>query len=105
MTDRKYAEAPLTGALNDPCPVCGLKPVKAVALHAEDADPSEGAVTVCFGCNLVQVIHDGMRCALTDDEADWLFDQMLLQNNVLAVAKMRAKNPMRVGELVREQKS
>lgn len=101
----RYSEAPLRGALNDPCPVCCLIPVKALNYGTPDdgANPDEGAITVCFGCGLVQRIHDGMRCALSEGEAEWLFDRMDVIQHVVMIAKMRAKAPMRVSELVREQ--
>lgn len=102
----KYSEARLAGALNDPCPVCCLVPVKAVNYNrpGQDAEPDEGAVAICFGCGLVSRIHDGMRCALTDREANWLFSTQAVVQHVLSVAKLRSKQPMRVQELVREQK-
>lgn len=93
----------LTGAMTDPCPVCQLKPVKGVNLQGIGAEPTEGAFTVCFGCGLIQIVHDGMRCALTDAEADWVYNQIELVMQLLAISKLRAKNPLRTGELVREQ--
>lgn len=99
-----YTETQLSGAMTDPCPVCHLKPARGVNFQDDrPATASDGALTVCFGCALVQIIRDGMRCSLSEDEADWLFAQPALLMNVAAVAKMRAINPMRVGELVREQ--
>ena len=94
----------LTGALTDPCPICGLAPVKGVNVFGEDATPVDGSFTVCFGCGLVQLIHDGMRCALTQEQADWLFNQDVVLYNLIGVAKMRAINPMRTSEIVREQR-
>lgn len=101
-----YTQAPLTGALNDPCPVCCLIPVKAVnyGAPAQGAEPDEGAVTICFGCALVQRIHNGIRCSLTAEEAEWIFYEMSVVEHVMSVAKLRSQNPMRVQELVREQR-
>lgn len=102
----EYSSAPLSGALNDPCPVCCLIPVKAVNFGAPEqgAEPEEGAVVICFGCALVQRIHNGMRCALTEDEAEFIFYNAGLIEHVLAVAKLRSQQPWRVADLVRQQK-
>ena len=93
----------LTGALTDPCPVCSMKPAHGMNVHGENAEPEDGAVTVCFGCGLVQIIHDGMRCALTEDEADWLFSEEVLVAHIVAMSKMRAIAPWRTAEIVRGQ--
>lgn len=93
----------LTGALTDPCPVCGLAPAKGVNILGDSAQPEDGSFTVCFGCGLLQIIRGGMRCALTETEAEFLFQQDVVIYNILAVARMRAMAPMRTQEIVREQ--
>lgn len=98
-----YTKAALTGALTDPCPVCHLKPKLGIDTSGMHAEPTDGAYTICFGCGLVQVIRDGMRCALTEAEADWVFEKPELIISLVAISKMRAINPMRTGEIVREQ--
>lgn len=100
----KYAEVALAGAMTDPCPVCQMKPSRGVNVQGTDADPREGAFTVCYGCGLVQIIRDGMRCALSEAQADWVFEQPDMICSLVAIAKLRAQNPWRVGDIVRKQK-
>lgn len=96
-----WDQRPLAGAMTDPCPVCNLKPKNAVSTHG-DATPDDGAITICFGCGLVQIIRNGMRCALQKGDC-WVFDAPDMVVHLVALAKLRAMNPMRTGELVRQQ--
>ena len=95
----------MSKSLCEPCPVCNL--VLDHARHAAgvENEPCEGAYTVCFGCGLVQVIHDGKRVALTEDEADLVFDQPALLAAVLTICKLRAVNPHRVSEILAQQRA
>jgi hypothetical protein len=93
----------LKGAMTDPCPVCMLKPVKGINITGESPEPSEGALTFCFGCGLMQIIRGGLRCALTQEEADHMCGHMEVVEHLLALARMRAVNPFRTQELIREQ--
>lgn len=93
----------LSGALTDPCPVCHLKPVTGICVHGSDPQAEDGSLLICYGCGLVQIVRYQMRCALTPEEADWMFERPELLHNVIGLAKMRAVDPMRTGELVREQ--
>lgn len=99
-----YDTYPLEGALSDPCPVCDMKPVTGMNNQGLGAEPHEGAVTICFGCGLVQVIHDGMRVAPSKDYAEWLYMQPDFLRSVLAVSQMRALNPGRTKEIIEEQR-
>jgi hypothetical protein len=91
----------LTGALTDPCPVCGLKPKQGLCVAGEPDSPGL-SMTLCFGCGLVQVIRDGMRCATTPED-EWLFHQPELISSIMAHAIIRSQNPLRTGEMVRQQ--